>query len=494
MREQRATALAVVVLALCGPSALGIDFSAAYPAGDGGLFYAICDQLQRAHLAYPLAIAYNGFSIPFAYSPAAFFSVASASSLAHVPLGIAMNVWIALWALAIGPAAYWTAFTILQSRIGAVATAFYVVLLPHYFNYLGMGGGMTRCPGFVLLTLACGAIWRLTAQWSRKRAALAACLSAACAWTHMEFFLLLAISGAAIAIANRLSLGRVATLAAMVAVIVAPWPLLLWLRGTLAATIVALHTSHGTQAVTPVDVFDTMFGDASIFGLLGVFAGAVSIVRRQFLWVAWAFIVAILDSRAGGQVTHLPIGLAFGQTVAWIVASATDANQRRALAFGSFAVVVFGCYTTFADAHSDVRIRSGDVADMSWIATHTPASAAIVVAAAGPEEASYSDQTYEWLPAFAQRRSPTTFEGLEWVDVALYRRYSGNLAFVVACGYRDARCFERFAKKRIPTDEPWYLYVPLHFARSPEFARSLEANPDFVSVRSSAFGEIFAAR
>ncbi len=485
--------LRLLVLALAGPLALGIDVTAAYPAGDGGLFYAICEQLQRAHFAYPRTIEYNQFLLPFGYSPAAFYCVAAFASVAHVALGHAMNLWIAAWALAIGPAAYWTARQVLGSRVAAFAAATYVVLLPHYFNYLGMGGGLTRCPGFVLSTLACGAIWRLSAVWSRRSVALAAAASAACAWTHMEFFLLLTVSAFAIALAVRLPPRRALVVGAIVAALIAPWPALLWAHGTLASVIVALHTSHGTQTISPSSVSLTMFGDSSLFGLLGIVAAVVSVVRRHYVFLVWALLIALIDSRAGGQVTHLPIGLAFGESVAWVAAAARSAVQRRALAIVGVAIVAFGAFANIADARRDVRIRPGDVADMRWIATHTQARALIVVGSAEPDGAAFTDQTYEWLPVFAARRSPTTFEGLEWLDISLYRRYSASLDYVEECAFVRVSCYRKFAAKRMPAGSTWYLYVPRHYAQDVRLAEALGSDPAFARVHTSAFGTIFAA-
>ncbi|MDQ3813475.1 MAG: hypothetical protein M3347_05935, partial [Armatimonadota bacterium] len=52
--------------------ALAVDF----PVNDGGLFYLMTQELQRAGYALPLYTSYNSAQIPFAYPPLPFYVAA----------------------------------------------------------------------------------------------------------------------------------------------------------------------------------------------------------------------------------------------------------------------------------------------------------------------------------------------------------------------------------------------------------------------------------
>jgi hypothetical protein len=483
-------------LAVCGAAALGVDFTAAYPPGDGGLFYAICRQLEAAHFVYPGAIDYNGSSIPFAYSPGAFYIVALLRSLTHLPLGGAMNLWVGAWAFALGPAAYWASRQILPSRLAAFASALYAVLVMHSFEYLGMGGGLTRSPGLCFLMLASGAMWRLKTRYSRANVCLAAALCAGCGWAHMEFFLLLVIGGIIIAIANRLSIAKIATLSGLTAVLLLPWPIAVALRGTLPAMAVALHTAHGAGDFSILWFFVNVAGnpfESPVAGL-GVAALIVAIARREFVWPVWALVIALVDSRAGPQVDHFVVGLAVGSAVAALERMSLDVQWSRALIATAVAIGIAAAGADTVFAQQCVRISQTDVDDMTWLKDHTPARAAIVVAFADTGGAAPTDQTYEWLPVFAQRWSATAFEGLEWVSLSRYRRMSNSLLYVQTyCGHIGVPCLEQFARARIEPHRPWYVYLPYHSEYASLLREEIERSGSFETVHVSASGAIFAA-
>jgi hypothetical protein len=432
--------------------------------------------------------------IPFAYSPASFFGVAFLGSVAHISTAAAMNVWVCAWAVALVPAIYWSSKSILGSRAGALAATSYAVLAPRGFEYLGMGGGVTRCPGMVFLVLACGALWQLKERWSLSRALIAAACSAACAWTHMEFFALLGLSGLIIVLAQRLSRRRTVTIALMTAALVAPWPIVVAMHGEAGAFVHALGTSHGTTGIDAAIVLLTVFGDfaSSAVPAIGVLALLLSLQRGKPLWTLWALVIAVVDSHAASQVEHLVIGLAVGDAVVALERSRTFAPSRSTLAFVAIVCCVLVPTQLPAAASHFVRISQADVSDMDALRAKTPSDAVIVVAYLG-ERSLLDDQTYEWLPAIANRESATAYEGLEWVDLARYRRTSNSFGYVQGhCGYVGAGCYLEFASKRIARGRPWVLYVPYHSSFSTLLSKSIALDPRFRSIGTTATAAFFA--
>src|SRR5687768_5996686 len=61
-------------------------FSGDFPINDGGLFYLMVQEVQRAGYALPAYTSYNGAQIPFAYPPFAFYLAAMVSDVTTWPV------------------------------------------------------------------------------------------------------------------------------------------------------------------------------------------------------------------------------------------------------------------------------------------------------------------------------------------------------------------------------------------------------------------------
>src|SRR5688572_299911 len=62
-----------VILVIGGLLRLASVIGTAFPAGDGGLFATMIEDLRRAGFALPTFTSYNGGDIPFAYPPLALY-------------------------------------------------------------------------------------------------------------------------------------------------------------------------------------------------------------------------------------------------------------------------------------------------------------------------------------------------------------------------------------------------------------------------------------
>ena len=97
--------------------------SADFPLNDGGMFYAMVQDLQSGRLALPAVTSYNGLDIPFTSPPLAFYLLAVLQAITgtdlielfrYVPLTISVLSIVAFYALS---------RTLLPTRFGAsVAT------------------------------------------------------------------------------------------------------------------------------------------------------------------------------------------------------------------------------------------------------------------------------------------------------------------------------------------------------------------------------------
>ena len=143
----------VVILALGLLVRILPVLSAAAAVGDGGLFHSMIDDLRSAHLAIPPTTSYNALEIPFVYPPlallaAAAFGEASGAStldlLRWMPLAISM--------LGLGAFA-WLSWRLLPP-VAALAATFVYALMPHAYDWVIAGGGVTRGLGLLFAMLA----------------------------------------------------------------------------------------------------------------------------------------------------------------------------------------------------------------------------------------------------------------------------------------------------------------------------------------------------
>ncbi|MGH7706968.1 MAG: hypothetical protein ACREM8_00125 [Vulcanimicrobiaceae bacterium] len=484
----------MAILGAASVLALGGDLWASFPRGDGGLFLQICRQITAGHFAYPRAIDFNGFQIPFSYSPLAFYCVALAARVLAMAIPHAMNLWVVGWDFAIAPAAYWASFRILRNRDLALAAAAFVIVCPGNLPWLGMGGGITRAPGFVCYLIACGTAWDALRDGAGRTIVLASVFGALTAWFHMEFAMLYAISCVTFVAFMRPSPRRVLALIVGTTLLTLPWLLLLHLN--LAPFGQAAQTSHSSMGYSPLPWILWFYGlppGQNVVGLMGTLALIWLLLERRYDWLIWSFVLVFLDSRAGPQAAHLPLGLAVGWGFGRLRDSLRVPHAKAWVAF--LGVIAFGVALSSASAESRAyrRLDRGDIADMGWIGTHTERNALVVTAA--PKATTPvldDDQSYEWLPAIAQRRSPTTYEGLEWVGSRTYARFQSNYYFVQGrCPNVGIKCVERFMRRSLDPASPAYLFVPRGDAGGTFATALIATDRRFALVHADSGGAVF---
>jgi hypothetical protein len=140
---------------LPGPWRFGSTYSAAldFPVNDGALFLEFVKASAGTFPYLPTSVAYNGLLLPFAYPPLSFWIGVAATKLGADSLAvirimpILMNIlYVLLFALVLLKSGRSRLFT-------ALAILFFAVNL-RSFEWLLMGGGLTRGLGSLFLMLA----------------------------------------------------------------------------------------------------------------------------------------------------------------------------------------------------------------------------------------------------------------------------------------------------------------------------------------------------
>jgi hypothetical protein len=463
-----------------------------FPLNDGGLFYQMALELQRAGYAIPDVTSYNGDHIPFAYAPFGFYI---AALLGRTPEGILAAVrWIPAIVTVLGlPAFVLLARRLLPNERTVIAATFAYALLPRAFVWMIMGGGLTRSFGMLFTVLA---LWQANLLYTTRawRHALpTALLASLTVLSHLGTAPFLVASIALMWLAyGRDRHGVLASLAvgAITIALTAPW----WgavvaehglapfqaaqasggsvLSGSAARWSVRLALARLTLGITGEPLFPLIY----VAGMLGAL---VEITRRRWLLPGWWLLIVFADIRAPGTYSAIPIAMLAGVAVMealvpllrhWHERGAGSHPRSFTIAgvtvsrWSAGVLAMLVAYSTFA-----VLLRSPSIASelnllksldsrdrtaMSWVATATSPQSRVLVITGAPWA---QDRVAEWFPVLAQRHSVATVQGSEWLPNGEFARRVDAYEALESCASRDVGCAEQWSASR---DKPFtHLYV-----------------------------------
>jgi hypothetical protein len=483
-----------------------------YPLNDGGLFYVMTRDLQRSHYLLPLDTAYNGAGIPYAYSPFGMYVSAFLSDVTRLSLPTIFRIVPLLVCTGMIVAFYFLAREILRTQAAVIAAVLSFVLIPRSFIWLLMGGGITRAFGLLFAILALYKVYQLYTRRDLRFVLPAVIYSALTVLSHLEtgkflaysiviFFLCYGLHRQGVIASVLLGAGTIA--------LTAPW----W--GTVLVDhgiqpFISANQTGSSVFTGPADRLNSMrmlhvFGLQTnepyfwLIGTFGLLGGLIWVVRslsasshRSVVLPAlpiWWFVIVLLDNRAAGTYTTLPVALLAGTGIADMLipalqraaasavppAAETGVNgsipaQPRLMAIARawpvlvvlsllLAYSTVSVMTTNTDVSGDLPALgalSGDQRTaMAWMATNTPPGSQVLVVSgisAWPD-----DMISEWLPALSQRVSVATPQGYEWMpDQAFIGRIFRH-GEAQACAGQGADCLERWIPK---TGTPFdYVFV-----------------------------------
>ncbi len=451
------------------------------PLNDGGLFYCMTQELQRAHYRLPSYSAYNSLRIPFAYPPLGLYLAGLLADLGPwTLLDVFCFLPLAINVLAL-PAFYALSRCFL-SREASIFAIFAFALLPRSFHWLIMGGGITRSPGFLFAILAARQIYLLYTRREGRHVVPAILFAGGAVLSHLEMGLFLAYTAAIFFLAygrNRSGLAHSLLVAIGTLAITAPW----W------GTVIARHgltpflaaSEHGWALGSGLgSLLSLWLTEEAAFPVLGFLAllGALSCLReRRFLLPIWLAGILILDPRGGHTTMTLPLALLIGVSINEQVLPALSAPVRRAMAAGEgvggaptaelgpqtrrrLPVAVLGfifAYALLAALLPEWPLLTGLSRDereaMQWVAQHTPQSSTFLVVTG---DMWASDRSSEWFPTLAERASVATVQGGEWQPE--FARRIERSKDVQKCAMMGVDCLEDWERETGIAFT--YLYVP----------------------------------
>lgn len=431
--------------------------------GDGGLIVVMVDDLRAAGLALPAFTSYNHADLPFVYPPLGLYMAAglgeltSLTSLAVVRI---LAAWLSLATLGVFAL---LAFRVVPPIAAAGAIAAYAVM-PHAYDGIVAGGGLTRGTGllFALLALFVAAH---PSGLSRRAAAAIGVLVGLSALSHPQAGLMAAAGSTVFAYRRHPpSVGVLLLAAAGVAgLIVVPWLVLMAGEHGWAAVLAA--GQRWEPVITVIRLLSLRFSGSAfsdLFLLFGVLGLAVDLSRRVPR-LSVLLVCLILTGEGGGLfLAALPWALLAGVGLQFVVdrfgprRRATDRYMAVAVGAAALFLVLISSLSSNVDETSRLQSVSQDqVAAMVWVAEESDPDTRFIVATTvvwGFDEIS------EWFPAVADRQSVATVQGSEWLKPEGFAAQRYLHFGVLACTRSTARCMAAWAAETGYADA--WLFIP----------------------------------
>lgn len=436
-----------------------------FPVNDGGMFLVMIRDLRSNRFILPSTTSYNLSDIPFAYPPFGMYVAGLVSELLNISEVDIIHWLPPLVSAAIIPAFYWLARQIFSSSSKALTSIALYALLPGSFDWLVMGGGLTRSFGVLFSLFAVGHVLRVFRDDNGKSFGPAVLFCALSTLSHPEVGLQVAAICAVFWIFHGKDLRGVKDaifISGSVIFLTTPWWLAVLYHNGAAPFLSAIHT--GIRETLVASLFHSIFSTQgglpilSTLYLVGVF---VVLRRRDFLLVTWALVPYFVDPRNAPAMTVFPIVMLGSEGAYFLYTKFIQAYSKTFPSDSNLVVfpthLAIGCFTCIliylflvswghASNLARVSLTLADREAMAWVRKNTPVEAQFLLFTNTGEISPMVDSYQEWFPALAERRSQNTLQGLEWFLGSEFFPYSQSLGVLQSCG--TIKCLDDWTQQR----------------------------------------------
>lgn len=435
---------------------LAAPMTANGPVNDGGLFFQMTRDLQANHFALPETTAYNNADIPFVYPPLGFYLAGIVRSVFQISLFDIFTYLPALLSTLAILAFYFLALQFTSDKLRASIAALFYAMIPKSFDWMVMGGGVTRAPAliFSFLTLAF-AYKLLKTKEPRNIIPLSICASLL-ALTHPEITFQTAFSVLILALfflRDRITFLHLLAVAAITLALTSPWWLTVVQRHGIAPFQAALGAHPKDYAASLLYLIQfNLSGEAildvvAVLGLIGLIA---DFRRGDFFLPAWIGLAFVSDPRAAPFASLTPLILlatrGFESTLNGLALPSPsedvfDSSFSRRVLLGLSAYLFLSGMIASMQMGNQFRLLPEEREALTWIQNHTPADSRFLVLTG---DAALSDPLSEWFPALTGRTSLVTVQGHEWTTELPLRESLREYAEAQACLNEDANCLSNW--------------------------------------------------
>lgn len=419
-----------------------------FPVSDGALFLAIVEAIQANQMALPTSVMFNSYELPFAYPPLGLWTVAAISSVSGID-GISIMAVFPLACNLLFVIAFVLMLRTLKMEWGIILVAFAVmVTFERSYEYLIMGGGVTRSPGSLFAILSITAAIGFRKNRSIILALLTGVLCGFSILSHLEWGIDCAVAVAVIVMFGSGTLTARSISLVFIGIVslicISPWLYFVVTGPGLEPLSYASQTS-GWSFAGPVKNIITLnflpkYG--LIFGAIGAWELAK---KRQFEWHLIALAIVIFTPRHADSALVIPnsIFVAYGVMAIWLLVIdwTVDNGERLRLfavpAFLSLLVVaiilnVFPKSGRSFSAHPSMEVLTSTArAGMEWTTHSVKPNAVFFVLSNEPW---YVDEAAEWFPYLSGHYAVNTVQGTEWLPDQIWAQKARQYETILRAG------------------------------------------------------------
>lgn len=481
---------------------ISVPLSTSFPLNDGGLFYKMILDIQENHFVLPMFTSYNNANIPIAYPPFVFYLYAILAHVGNVPVIKLMQFGPAIISTLSIPVFFLLAREILQTRSQVLFSTLIFSLVPRAFDWLIMGGGVTRSLGFLFALLTIYQSFLLFSTPSTRNILLTSLWSGFVISTHPEAALHALLGSIFILVWKDFTvsgLKRAAIVVAGALFISMPW----WY------TIISRHGIEPFHNVLSsanqdsyglvkrlINLFQFDFTDepflalTATFGLIGMFS---LIAKQKTGLVVWFLLIQLIEPRGGALYMMIPMsmfaGFGLDETIMPMLRRPLDTTNRirsgltinlEKMFIGFIFLYSILSATIVTGKIKQLTLSQSDLSAFQWVKEHTlPNSKFIVITQGLP----LNDATSEWFPAITERTSMTTIFGYEWLDHDGFHTRAEIYKSLQACATQGVLCLNNWEEETKTIYSYVYIRKTYETADHPFIlSEQLKRSPDYLMV------------
>jgi hypothetical protein len=450
---------------------------AGFPLNDGGLFYTMTSDLQKAGYALPAVTTYNRLDIPYLYPPLPFYMTALIRTVTGADL-LAIIRWLpVVFSLLTIPAFFLLAQALLDDSLTAALATVLYALLPRSYEWVIMGGGVTRAPAALFLILMTWGAYRLFLDGGWKIYLVTILSATLVILTHPERSLHAVAAAALLWLyfgRSRTGLKRAGIVAVGVLALTSPWWILALSRYGWSPFSLAFQ-SGGQRWLfwSPLLLLNFTDETISLIVLLAVVGVVACIIKKKTFLPVWLVLAFLIDPRSAPHVIAVQtsllaaVGLAdvIFPALARIGKPASKENEELFLnskrgrwIFGYLLLMLLVNAMLNLQSLGKLVLSMDDRTALQWIARSTPPGSRFI--ALPLQENAMLSPLLEWFPAISERTNISTIQGREWLPGKQnFRLRLDAYPDLYACLSQEAACLEQWASQQDDTFD--YVYLSL---------------------------------
>jgi len=397
-----------------------------FPLNDGGFFYQLVIDLQKNNLILPEFSSYNASQIPNAYPPLGIYIAAIISNLFKWPIFDIVQLLPAFVSVFTIVAFIFLCKKLFSDKVKIIAAVFVFSFLPTSFDWLIVGGGLTRSFGYLFAILTLSQSIGLFVNGTKRSILFTILFASLTILSHPGTAWFTIYAALVILVFKRRENNRWVFKSLIVVsgilLLTSPWWLTIIIRHGFSVFTFPFQSESITLAsiLTP---FTFLFTNEPLLPLLafcGFLGVIVSLKNRFYFLPVWLFLTFIFESRLGATYSVIPMSLLAGIGIKDGLLGLVNngSGECRGHGFSKISKLLI----SYLILHSMVAaflsidyqtVTSDEIIAMDWIQENTDASSRFLIITGSPEYG--IDHINEWFPVLSHRSSVTVPQGHEWL-------------------------------------------------------------------------------